>query len=55
MEAKWLAGAKSVQVNDWSSEGMAMNMEEPPGHMCRWFGSMANAEPETEFDGLGLM
>ena len=44
MELKWLAGAKKVQVKDLSSEGIAMNMKEPPGQMCRWLGSMAKDE-----------
>ena len=35
MELKWLAGAKSVQVKDLSNDGMAMNMKEPAGQMCR--------------------
>ena len=35
-----------MQVNDLSREGMAINMKEPPGHMWRWFGSMAKEESE---------
>ncbi len=46
MELKWLAGAKRVQVKDLSREGIAMNMKEPPGQMCRWFGSMAKEESD---------
>ncbi len=34
-EEKYDEGAKSVQVKDLSSEGMAMNMKEPPGQMWR--------------------
>ena len=40
-EEKWEEGAKRVQVKDLSAEGMAMNMKEPPGQMCKWFGEMA--------------
>ena len=46
MELKWLAGANRVQVNDLSSDGIAINMKEPPGQICRWFGSMAKDESE---------
>lgn len=35
--AKQVEGAKRVQVKDLSSEGIAMNMNSPPGQMCRWF------------------
>ena len=35
MLSKWVLEAKRVQVKDLSSEGMAMNMKEPAGHMCR--------------------
>ncbi len=42
--AKWTAGAKSVQVKDLSREGMAMNMKEPAGQMCRWLGEIAKSE-----------
>ena len=34
-------GAKSVHVNDESREGIAMNMNVPPGQICKWFGEMA--------------
>ena len=33
---KWEEGAKRVQVKEWSGEGIAMNMKEPAGQMCRW-------------------
>lgn len=29
-------GAKSVHVKEWSREGIAMNIMEPAGQMCRW-------------------
>ena len=35
IDLKQLAGANRVQVNDLSSEGIAMNMKEPPGQICR--------------------
>ncbi len=38
--AKQVDGAKSVHVNDLSSDGMAMNINSPPGQMCRWFGEI---------------
>ena len=41
-------GAKSVQVKEWSSDGIAMNIMEPAGQMCRWWGEMAKAELELE-------
>lgn len=37
-EERWVkreGGANKVQVNDLSREGIAMNMNEPPGQMCR--------------------
>ncbi len=41
---KWVEGAKRVQVKEWSGEGIAMNMKEPAGQMCRWWGEMAKVE-----------
>ena len=34
-EANVDEGAKSVHVKEWSSEGMAINMKELPGQMCK--------------------
>lgn len=36
-------GAKSVHVKERSREGIAMNMKEEPGQMCRWCGEMAKS------------
>jgi len=33
-------GAKRVHVKDLSRDGMAMNMNSPPGQMWRWFGDI---------------
>ena len=35
-------GAKSVQVKEWSREGIAMNIRVCDGQMWRWLGEMAN-------------
>lgn len=38
LEERWVkreGGANKVQVNDLSREGIAINMNEPPGQMCR--------------------
>ena len=47
MSAKCSEGAKSVHVKDLSSEGIAMNIKEPPGQMCKWFGEIAKSVFES--------
>lgn len=49
-DSKYDEGANRVHTKDLSSEGIAMNMNDPPGHMCKWFGEVAYDE-----SGLGLM
>ena len=52
-EEKVEEGAKRVQVKERSSEGMAMNMKEPPGQMCKWFGEMAKVGEGSEREAGG--
>ena len=48
-------GAKSVQVNEWSREGMAMNIKRVPGQMCRWLGDRAKVSSEVADANSGGM
>lgn len=46
-DSKQAEGANRVQVKDLSLDGMAMNMKELPGHICKWLGEMAKDESEV--------